>query len=78
MTTAGTRLCLCTDFTASRVPSAKASNIFMGKGFVVHMVSENWRQVPVSEKLLQISKDLVDSHVHCNVLSLSLVRAVLF
>ena len=39
-------------------------------------LSENWCQGPMSDKLLQISTDVVDTHVHCKILSLSLVRAV--
>lgn len=78
MITAGTRLCLCAGFTEARVPSAEASNTCMGKGFVVHTVSENQRQGPMSDKFLQISTNVLDAHVHCKISSVSLVRAVFF
>lgn len=78
MMAAGTRLCFCTGFRESRVPSTRASNICMGKGFVVYMVSENRCQGPLSGKLLQISTDVIDAHIHCQILGVSLVRAGLF
>lgn len=50
----------------------------MDKGFVVHTVSENWCQGLMSDRLLKISTNVVDIHVHSKILALSLVRAVPF
>lgn len=50
----------------------------MGKDLMVHTEGENQCQVPMSEKLLQISTHVIPTHVHCMTLGPSLVRAVFF
>lgn len=50
----------------------------MGKGVVVHPVSENWCQGLVSDRLLKTSTNVEDIHIHSKILSLSLVRTVSF